>query len=358
MRAHPRTPPIAIQMLDSLDAYAKEKKFLGTYAEMDVDTDDRARSEYKQTGVVSAPGRLSSCRNYVGQWDKLAEPTRPCPQDVHCDEGYGFSYFDLSQAEARVVGVKYRIETWIKQFEQARIDGIYDAHRALASEMFHIPYDLVPKEDWDEAGNMTIRYKAKRCRHGLNYRMGPDKLAETLNIGFGEALELHNIYHKTNPELVVGWKATEREVTTNRRLYNAYGRRWILLERLDDEALKSIVAFYPQSTIGDKVSRCIYMCESDPDWPVGQARMALNIHDALIAINKLEVTDQVLHVMKKHAEESIPITDIYGDKKELIVPADLKKSAPDADGVHRWSTLEKVKVLSYDNFQPQQSTLQ
>jgi hypothetical protein len=267
------------------------------------------------------------------------------------DQEYEFSYFDLSQAEARVVGWKYCIHKWIEQFEQARVDGLYDAHRALASDMFHIPYDDTPKEDWllDTQGQPTIqsiRYKAKRCRHGLNYRMGPDKLAEILDIPFTEAYELHNIYHRVNPELQRGWDATVREVREKRSLFNAYGRRWILLERFDDEALKSIVAFYPQSTIGDKVSRCIYLCEDDPEWPLAHGRIALNIHDALIAIHTPEQGETVRRIMKKYAEESLYIEGIDGVTRELIIPCELKRSVPDEYNIHRWSNLEKVKLAA------------
>jgi DNA polymerase I-like protein with 3'-5' exonuclease and polymerase domains len=173
--------------------------------------------------------------------------------------------------------------------------------------------------------------------------MGPAELAEQIGVPFTEAYELHTIYHRVTPELQKGWDATYKEVRERRALYNAYGRRWILLERFDDEALKSIVAFYPQSTIGDKVSRCIYLCESDPDWPKMQARMALNIHDALVAIHRPEVGDLVRRIMKKHAEEPLMIEGIDGVTRELIIPCDLKKSVPDEYGVHRWSDMEKIK---------------
>lgn len=351
MRQHPRTPPIARELLLTHDRYAKEKKFLGTYAEMRADEDGRIRCEYKQTGVASAPGRLSSAEPLWGGGTNLQNQPGRAHKLFVADEGYQFSYFDLAQAEARVVGWKYDITSWIEQFEQARVDGKYDAHRALASVMFDVPYDDVPKADWeDDEVTPTIRYLAKRCRHGLNYRMGADRLAETLTtdnfyVSLGKAEELWRAYHRVNPELQRGWDATTAEVRKNRRLYNAYGRRWILLERMDDEALKSIVAFYPQSTIGDKVSRCIYLCESDPEWPT-TARIALNIHDALIALHKIEDGELVRRIMKKHAEEPIEIINIFGRKRELIIPADLKASVPDEHGIHRWSTLEKVKLAA------------
>lgn len=341
MRAHPKTSDEAKEMLTSLDKYAKERKFLSTYAESEIDLDNRMRCEYKQTGVQSAPGRLSSSGLIWGTGANLQNQPQRAQKMFIADPGYGFSYFDLTQAEAQVVGKKAKIEKWNQQYAQARIDNKYDAHRALASEMFHVPYDDVPTKDWEDDGvTPTIRYIAKRCRHGLNYRMGADRLAEVTGLAPRAAEEAYRLYHKINPELQKWWDATTEEVKRNRSLYNAYGRRWILLERIDDETLKSIVAFYPQSTIGDKVSRCIYLCHDDPDWPVGFARMALNIHDALIAIHSLDkgVTEAVQHCMIKHAEEPL-----YIDGQELIISAELKASVPDEQGIHRWSTLEKVK---------------
>ena len=122
------------------------------------------------------------------------------------DPDYVFIYIDGSQAEARVVGWRYVIDTWMQQFEKARIDGKYDAHRALAADMFDTPYNQVPtfdryaldeaaalrdgiKYDAQLAGQATIRYIAKRCRHGLNYRMMPDRLALTTGLPLATATE-------------------------------------------------------------------------------------------------------------------------------------------------------------------------
>lgn len=115
-----------------------------------------------------------------------------------------------------------------------------------------------------------------------------------------------------------------------------------MLEPLDPSILGNIVAFYPQSTIGDKVSRCIYLCESDPDWP-SDARMALNIHDALIALNRVEDGPRVRAIMKKYAEEDIMIEGVDGVTRELSIPCELAVSKPGEDGWRRWSTLEKIK---------------
>lgn len=346
MHDHPRTPDDCKHLLKHIDKLAEETKFASTYAEMTIDDDGRVRCEYKQTGVAKAPGRLSSASTGWGTGTNLQnQPDRAHSMFV-ADEGYEFSYFDLSQAEARVVGWRCPIPTWMEQYERARVDKDgYDAHRALAVNLFNVPLEDVPYVDFID-GKPTIRYKSKRCRHAMNYRLMPDGLATQLQIPYNEAEYLWHQYHKINPEIQDWWDWTVAKVKQDRCLYNAYGRRWILLERFSDEALESIIAFYPQSTIGDKVTRIIRQCHSDPDWPKAHARICLNIHDALIALNHIECGDVVRAIMKKYAEEPLLIEGTDGQIRELIIPCDLKRSEPDEHGVRRWSTLKKVEVPS------------
>lgn len=352
MFKHPRTGEKARQIITTHNEWAKESKFYGTYVKMGIDPDGRVRSTYNQTGTQSAPGRLSSSQTLWGSGGNLQnQPDRAHPMYV-ADPGYGFGYFDLSQAEARYVGWAANIERWIEQFERARIDGKYDAHRALASDMFKVPYDEVPSFDrYDAAkghvipegkvhGDVTIRFTAKRCRHGLNYRMGPDRLATTTGLPLNEADAAYRIYHRETPELRVWWAALETELKKTGSLFNAYGRRFILIERPSPEALESIVAFKPQSTIGDKVCRVIYMSESHPKWP-RRCRMALNIHDALIVLGPLEDLKMAMAIAKFYAEEPL-----YVNGRELIIPAETKLSYPDEKGVHRWSQLKQVDIES------------
>jgi len=345
MKDHPRTTDEQRKLLDTVDKLAEVSKFKSTYVDMRLDPDNRARSEYKQMGVVSAPGRLSSSGNGWGTGTNLQNQPDKAHEMFIADEGYEFSYFDLSQAEARVVAWLYPIPKWIEEFELARAGGDFDCHRSLAASMYNMNYEDVPKYDIDpETGKHTIRYISKRCRHGLNYRMMVARLAATLNISYSEAETIWHIYHKTTPEVKLWWEATVDRVRREGKLVNPFGRRWILLERFDEEALESIVAFVPQSTIGDKINQVIYQCHNDPDWPVDEARITLNIHDALIVLNKKEVGDDVRQIMKKHAESPIVIKGYDNVERELIIPADFKKSVPDEYGVHRWSNMEGIQI--------------
>lgn len=389
MYKHPKTSDASRKVLDTLTVYKEEAKFYSTYVDTDIDEDGRMRCSWNQTGVSKAPGRLSSSKVLWGHYDPKQkkviqhgmnlqnQPKRAYEMFV-CDEAgegeividgevirfswddYTFCYFDGSQAEARYVGWDVPIPTWIEQFEKARLDGKYDAHRALASQMFNIPYDDVPTADEqrlpDGSVKKTIRYIAKRCRHGLNYRMMPDRLATTTGLPIHEAQRAFELYHRINPQLrKIWWPRLEEEARANRCLYNSFGRRLFIQGRLDDpETLESIVAFRPQSTIGDKVQKVIYQSEDHSKWP-HDARMGLNVHDALVALVPVKKADLCLSIMKKYMEQPIIVRP---DMPELIIPADLglakpghfeyddtgKESFKEVDGeMRRWSTIQKLK---------------
>lgn len=369
MRSHPRTTPAAAKVLDRLDVYKKDQKFFSTYADSTIDDDKRFRCEYRQFGTQQAPGRLSSAQTAWNTGLNLQNQPERSKSMFITDDGYAFGYFDLEQAEARFVGWDANIAKWIDDFERARHNpGSYDCHRALASQMFNVPYDEVPTKDFNEDGTHTMRFIGKQCRHALNYRMGILMLATKTGLPYYEAERVYHLYHKITPELKAdnGWWATiERTIKRDKILYNAYGRRLIILERLTDEALESIVAFRPQSSIGDKVNRVIYKSHEDDKWPmhakVMQARMALNIHDALICLAPVDKVKTCLSIMKKHAEEPMRWPCIMtGEMTELIIPAECKMTKQrtlwrlddegklefydDDNGYYRWSHLDKVEV--------------
>jgi len=359
MLKNPETPLLAKEMLTLVNRYQTENKFLGTYAESEVGEDGRFRCEYRQSGVQRAPGRLSSASLLDGQGGNMQNQPIRAREMYTCDPGMVFGYFDLSQAEARVVGWRAGILKWQHQFEKARLDGNYDCHRALAADMFKIPYPEVPKEDWDEDGRPTSRYIAKRCRHGLNYRMERYKLSEVTGLPYNQANKNFILYHAANPELEKWWEAEEYDFRKSREVYNAIGRRFKVIQRIDDDVLRSIVAFYPQSTIGDKITQVWYQSESDDDWP-DDARICIDVHDNLVCIASHRTILSALRIMVKYAERPVMVKNVFTKRiQSLIIPAEAKVSYPvslqltekgkweyveDPKGIHRWSHLKKVKL--------------
>lgn len=338
MRKHPRTSAAAIKCINAFDAYVTDEKFYSTYATAGVDPDNRLRCEYKQFGTTSAPGRLSSSGTLWGSGMNLQNQPKRAYHMFLADEGCELGYFDMSQIEARIVGWLANIQTWKEQFEKARKEGGYDAHRALASTMFGVPYDETPTED-ELDGKPTIRFIAKRCRHGLNYGMHSQRLSEVTGLPLADCERHHATYHRIHPELRLWWQNTVAGVRRDKQLHTPYGRRWMLLERYDDEVERTLIAFVPQSTAGDHVAGVIYLAHEDPEWPHGKARILMNIHDALVTLHKPEVRDTVFRILKKHAERPI-----YIRGEPLIIPAEFKVSVPGPDGQHRWSKMQKVKV--------------
>jgi len=225
--------------------------------------------------------------------------------------------------------------------------------------MFKIPYDQIPKKDWDEQLQPTKRYIAKRCRHGLNYRMEKYRLSQVTDLAYYQAAKAFALYHSITPELQEWWVAEERWFRETRAIYNPFGRRLKIVQRIDDDVLDSIIAFYPQSTIGDKVIQVWYQAESDDDWPDYQyARIAIDVHDNLVAISAPKYAKTCLRILKKHAEAPLLLQDVYKRRKPepLSIAAELKMSYPtswddktrkfveDPKGLHRWSDMKVVQL--------------
>lgn len=359
MLAHPRTSEDAKTILHLLDQFREKEKFRGTYAEFELDPDNRCRSEYKQFGVASTPGRLSSTQTMWGSGMNLQNQTEKSKEMFIADPGYRLIYFDLAQAEARIVAYHWGIQGLIDNFELAA--GGVDVHRANAARIFGLDIDQIPKQDWDAEKRPTLRYLGKRCVHGLNYRMAPDKLASTCNIPVSQAIDAWRAYHKVFP-MRRAWEAVLDVAYKTGEIWTPLGRRLKFLGRLPDRTagfgsqeatvLDGIIAFVPQSTIGEKVASVQYLCEDDEDWPSADARILLNVHDALIGLvrDDDDLATHCMRIMRKHAEA--PIAGVGYDHSSktwtrpwrISIPADVAWSAPDASGLHRWSNLQKVKI--------------
>lgn len=351
MKSDVRTTNDCRELLFIYDEYQRDNKFRSTYSDMRVDPDDRFRATWKQQGTTKAPGRLSSAGNLWGTASNAQNQPERSHEFYVADDGTVVIYIDGSQAEARAVAYLANIDSWKTDFERARLTGTFDAHRSLASNMYKVPYDETPEEDWyvDPATGLklpTIRYKAKRCRHGLNYRMGWARLAETAMLNAYEAKRSYILYHNETPEVKKWWAELEHQAKKERELWTPLGRRLKILQRLnDEEVLESIVAFSPQSTVGDHVKRCWRLSHEDDEWDSRYMQIRMNQHDGLLGIATPAKAKTALKIMKKHMEVPIMIQDVYRTSVEpCIIPGECKISKPGKDGVHRWSTLEKVKL--------------
>jgi DNA polymerase I-like protein with 3'-5' exonuclease and polymerase domains len=162
-------------------------------------------------------------------------------------------------------------------------------------------------------------------------------------------------YHRSHPEIKAWWRRTEEEARKSGVLYNLLGRRWVLTEIITETTLESIVAFVPQSTVGDHVVRAVYLIEDDPLWPT-DARVALDTHDGLIALAPIEKLEHCARIMVRHMQTPLHVPG----QPPLIIPAEAKITRTgvswrvgdagkvewfnDDNGMHRWSHLEPFDV--------------
>ena len=179
--------------------------------------------------------------------------------------------------------------------------------------------------------------------------MGIEKLAEVTGLTYVEARQSYALYHRLTPQLKRWWRQAEADFRMHKEAFNPFGRRLKVIQRIDDEVLESIVAFYPQSTIGDHICRVWYQSAEDDKWPTHTARIAINVHDSLtgiVAMTKRDDAKRALTIMKRYAETPIMIQDAWHNPAEpLIIPAECKISRTIGhDKHHRWSNLETVRL--------------
>lgn len=233
---------VALMHLRSLVKDADQKKLLDVLEEIrSIETQlsnflsaTRAGRQHPQFLVHgTATGRLSSSNPNV---QNIPEELRKVyvPRD-----GYVFVEIDFSSLENRLTAWYANDTERLKRFE----DRSFNEHRWMASQLFGVPYEKVPKDKSRE----SMYTRAKIVIHGSNYLMGARKIAWQYGLPEREVKDLLT-------KLYTRFPATKRwqEATVKRAqrgpLANAYGRmRWFWTSTLATEA----VAFLPQSTGAD-----------------------------------------------------------------------------------------------------------
>ena len=111
-----------------INTYWKQSSSLPT-SMPEPDDDGRWRCAYKQTGVASAPGRLSSSQTAWGSGLNMQNIPEQAKNMFVAPPGWEFSYYDMSQIEARIVAALAHIPKWLDQFEK---------HVYILERMMHI----------------------------------------------------------------------------------------------------------------------------------------------------------------------------------------------------------------------------
>lgn len=311
----------------------KTAKLLGTYYNMQFDSDNRLRSSMNPVGTET--GRLSSSKTIFGTGGNIQTLPPAFKPFVIANPNHIIFNVDLSQAENRIVAFIAPEPTMLRAFAE----GI-DIHSLTASGICGLTPGEVKglnkkREDWNDAdgpcpeeflsplgnGQKTWRYWGKQANHSLNYGLQPKHFAENLEIPLRDATVIHSAYHKLYPGVADYWRWIEAKVRQDRKIVNPFGRvRWYK-GRIDHDLLKQALAQIPQSTVADIINRHgLIPMYHDAESP---ACILNQVHDSIVFEIDLkhgfEKMAACLQKLKTNLEQPIRWRN-----RELSIPADIK----------------------------------
>lgn len=272
-------------IMDVRDARDVEAKFL----EIQWDDDQRARCIYDATKTTTR--RLSSKTFFpTGKGANLQNIHAPNSSPKYgglvrgCfipDPGYKFGYADLKGAEFLVVAWLSQDPTMLKLVEMS-LNGTGNVHKETAAYIFGGDPKLIDKES-------PKYFLGKKMRHSGNYMVGWKELmgrinAEALETGIfvtaAETKKLIEGYLSMHPGLPNWWDEVRVEAKTYGRLRNLFGFIRVINDRVDN-CLPELVAFKPQSTVGDCLNYGLLACENDEQLRELDFSIILQVHDAI-----------------------------------------------------------------------------
>lgn len=188
---------------------------------------------------------------------------------------------DLAGADAQVVAwdagdekLKSAFKKGLKVHVQNAIDIWGDEFIEMKEKKEHEEKQGVINGPW-MAKYAKRYYEIKRGVHGTNYGSSARTLALILGWSLDTANRFQRKWFTEHPEIYEWQRNKEKELQTQRAVYNAFGFRRVYFDRLDD-LLPQALAWVPQSTVAIACAMgLIQVCDALP-W----VRPRLQVHDS------------------------------------------------------------------------------
>lgn len=302
----------------------KARKLLSSYLRMKLD--ERGYTYFSVNPVGTKTARWSTSKTIDGYGLNVQTFPPKLREMIVAEPGTVLGYFDLSQAEDRVVSYHANIEKKIWAFENGK-----DAHILTASLIFNRNYDDLKaeaKEYKEKHGKEhPQRYLGKQSNHAFNYGEGPIRFFMAVNkradetgirITRAEAKTIRSGHLRAYPEIEWYQHEIEAQLKRNRTLVNPFGWKRVFSGRLDDQTFRDAYSWMPQSVaphVIDEGAIALYRA----GLPKHGLKIRLQVHDALlIQVPRDAVEDMTPEILKLM---TIPIP-ING--REIIIPVDYK----------------------------------
>lgn len=313
--------------LETLLGYAKAKKALSSYVDIEIHEDSRLRYSLCITGTETL--RFSCGTDAWGKGLNAQTLPKKYRRMFMAPEGLQWLQVDLKQAESRFVAYDSCDTELIRMLETGE-----DIHKHVALQILRKlgkPESEYSKE-WRQLG--------KKSGHGANYAMREGTFIESclkemnLVLKKDEATAVLEAYHDLFPGIRKWHRETEQTVRRERFLRNPFGICRYFYGRLDDNTFREAYAYKPQSTIPAITNHLMLrLCDARTE---GQFSfdLCLQVHDSLIMLVRPEelhsIAEFCLDTKKWHPEVVLPAG-------RLVVPTDVEVGK-NLGELHAWKT--------------------
>lgn len=237
------------------------------------------------------------------------------------DPGFVLVEADLSGADALVVAR----EANDMELENDIVSGI-DLHSKNAGDLFG--QDFLRLEKTSPA-RYELRQSCKQGVHATNY----GALARTLALILGWTVDRADTFQRRwfsrHPGIYNWHRGTERQLSKNRTITNAFGFRIIYFDRIES-LLPQALAWVPQSTVAITCFKGALQVQKKCPW----ADIRLQVHDSLLFQIHKSNYPQCIPELNETLKNPVPYPD-----RPLIIPWKLKASDKS------WGDVEEIKEL-------------
>lgn len=260
-----------------------------------IDTDSRVRSTFNQTETRT--GRISSTEPNVQNIPVRTPLGAEMRKFFVAKEGYTLVDADYSQIELRILAHISGDENMIRGFK----DGA-DIHRMTASQVFGIPFDLVPPQ---------MRSRAKAINFGIVYGISAYSLSQDIHTTVKEAKQYIEDYLRTYSGVDAYMKnsvAKARECGYVETLFHR--PRYLPDINSKKPALRGfserVAMNMPiQGTAADVIKLAMNRVYHRLKAEGLRSKLILQVHDELLVETALDEVDKVKEIVREEMENAV-----------------------------------------------------
>lgn len=297
------------EIIQKLLTYRELSKLQSTYVESLIQKiDDKSRVHTTYTQIASSTGRLASSNPNLQNIPVSSDRGIQIKSCFVASPGHTLISLDYSQQELRILAHLSEEDKLIDAFKNKR-----DVHTTTASQIFHVDYDAVTKNQ---------RRVAKTINFGIIYGMSSYGMSESLHIPVEDAEKFIKNFYETFPKIKIYYDTYLKNARIHDLVETILGRRRYVFEdprrRFIDNGMRRVLMNYPiQGSAADLMKKAMVEVEKEILRNYDDTHLLLQIHDDLV----FEMKDDNQAILTKRVEQ---IKKIMCNVYPLSVPMDVE----------------------------------